>query len=200
MLRTALCALGMVLVGLSWPCVSPHVDAAETDMVDEAIAHFAAQLRSDRAQQAVRQCAEDLKSATTAGFAPRAEAILFFVDMRAKGVLLALLRSDDRSARDFVADRCLGVFDVEDIPALYDIAVSLVPETIVGGGEEIAAREQIVRKLALATSRILGIEHVPLTSFSREAVHDWWLAAIKKAEKAQEGRSGLERIRRHFEE
>ena len=83
------------------------------------------------------------------------EAILFFCDIKAKGVLLAILAERRTGVGSFHLNDCLILLDVEDLVGLYEAAIGNSEVMVWYDGRLTGMRSEIVRRMADRAAAIL---------------------------------------------
>jgi len=165
--------------------------------MDKEVRSLLNELRTEKVKEAVRDSAKALKEGNEKA---QHEAILFFYDIKAKSVLISVLRYDDWALKEYVIDNCFDIFEIEDVPTLYEIAISCVPVVRTTGGEKHAVRKNIIKKLSRGTSTIIGVEHSPLSSFSREGIRTWCINILQTAKRKDDYISDLDAVLKYFEQ
>lgn len=205
-IRSAFRAL--VLIGAMGIPVSAATPDPGEARLEKEIRKAITQPRSKTLREAARRHAKFIREVawTPEDTEALKEAVFFFHDIRAKGVLLGILatRSDTRLGTKKVAQACLDIFDVRDIPALYKTAqlVALGARFPLDGMdqyEEFVLKGSI-RALGRTTCSLLGIPHFELefkeyviqtgenedflprdTALRKWEIYSWWEKALRKA-------------------
>lgn len=111
----------------------------------------------------------------------REEAILFFCDIKAKGVLLAIVAERRTGLDTNPLDDSLSLFSVEDLVGLYQAAASNSEVLDVPSDRVTAVRRTVVRNIAVRTAEILEIKPTYPKSNDFDDVRTWWIDTINTA-------------------
>ena len=165
--------------------------------VDEATSALRSRLHTAQLRAAVEDNEKLLRSKV---FADRKKAVLFFYDMRAREVLLALLPikvgpGNEEFARSWdselglrirVTEMCSDAFCVEDVPALCDVACSAASGYSTASGEANAGIASLQEGILRCACRALGVEWEAPKDGRRwfrnqGAIIEWFVATVKAA-------------------
>lgn len=124
----------------------------------------------------------------------RREAVLFFYDIKAAGVLAALLYSENKDLKDLMVKECLNVFGVKDVVALYEGATAHAK-----GADANAADLALIHKLAKRTAQILRLEPTVPKSAKAEDVRAWWAQAVREAQTSGIYQAEIDAALKYFE-
>lgn len=169
-------------------------------------------LQTKEVKDAVNENASALKRKgdNIAAWSNRTEAIRFFYDIKAKRLLLVLLEGDDWSIKGHLTSQCLDLFRIEDMIAIYDIAVKAAPKLIsdAGFGQELAKRYGLINGLQRRTVAILSLQGRIDMRFTDpdtvvgtpKHVRAWWLKALRTAKQKGTYQSPLDAALKYFEQ
>jgi hypothetical protein len=186
-MKMTVTVLSLTLIATSsWPGVRYSLLAADEAASMTFPQKFRMTLHAEKLEALAAENARLLDSSDSAA---KREAVLFFVDLKAKPVLEEVLLTGDTAVLDtLVAAGGLESFTLPDVPILYQSCVRLAEEGTVlqAGGENLAIRCGVVDRLANRASELLGLEHKPLNieSFDLEGpgkVAAWWRRAVSMA-------------------
>jgi hypothetical protein len=152
-------------------------------------------LRSNELRTIAKDSLDQLvlkKGAAKPDLREREEAILFFRDIQAKGVILSLVGSEDLQTECFAVAYCLDVFGIEDLVPLYEATLkSAKPKLVTPGSDGADGGYSTAEELCIRFSRILGLgltaPGLPLGASSAQGknpikdIQSWWTETLKKA-------------------
>jgi hypothetical protein len=180
------CSLALVLV----VAVVPPAHAVG---LEDEVNLLLKRLRSEELRDLAKQKAKDL---TGTDALVRRKAVLFFHDLRAKGVLVELLFSEDN--RETVADSCLDVLDLESLPRVYELLAATLPApgTLETGGERTAARNGFVARVNQAAAKVLQIDAVEMKDYDALELHLTWAKMLQAAKQKNPRSADLDRLQK----
>lgn len=161
----------------------------EVDRLERELNALVKGLSSDDLSMVVRTKAKDLKSDDPLHRWP---AVYFFCDIKAKGVLSAVLES--RRSRDDATESCLRIFGVEDIPRLYELAEAAALKLPSATVEESGKRQGFVHLTARRTIELLSLpgDYPRPKVYEAAALRAWWAEALRTARAKGTYRSPLD--------
>lgn len=155
--------------------------ARASEKLDHAVKLLIKSLCSDRLKDLATSHADALKG-KTASERSRRDAVDFFYDLKATRVFAALLELEDLPVQGYLFLQGLDVFGVDDIVLLHDAAAAYAKRPVVRLGSDEAVRQDIVDRLLLRTSNILGLKPKAIAAYSREDIRAWFVTALRAAE------------------
>ncbi len=181
------------------------------DQVDIAVADLLKRLRSQAGRELVKQRGPLLDKIEGRSAEEMKGTIDLFFDFQAKEVLLALLQADRPNAGSvklYIAQTCLDILGIEDIPAFYVAICRAIQATGEASTGDPNVAMVMVDRLTRRTSAILGVEHVslelpsadgkkldkPLKGLSEADVRRWFVTALKKAKAQHKPGAELDRL------
>jgi len=147
------------------------------DTLEEQREALLKQLHSEELKDIVKAKIEWLRPEPAGEKEKRREAVLFFDDIKATGVLAALFHSENKDLKDLMVKECLDVFGVKDVVSLYEGAAVHAK-----GADANAAEVDLIHKLAKRTAQILRLESTAPKSATAEDVRAWWAQSVRDAQ------------------
>ena len=173
-----------------FPTFRAHVErvgAAEGEMRVRFEREVAALLKETRTESLRKVILANAEALGKDDAAVKRAATLFFCDVRAKHLLLAAMEYVDSETALLIATEAMPLWQIEDVPKLYEIAASLSKGVESGGVQDAELAERMVRELAFGVCGVLNMSPPERpASLSAADVRAWWVEALQMVSNARE--------------
>ena len=148
------------------------------DSVSSAVKKYLTSIQDDDLKAVVSKKAKLLESADNL---EQRDAILFFNDVKATKVQIAIAKYGSFSGKEYFTQYCLQTFTPDDILELYSITVKAESNSTVGLGEEFTSRIANRNGFMKRAAELLGQKFVRSEGSEEKDIQAWWEHLLSQA-------------------